>query len=104
MRPASESIEDYLKPSVYIDWRDKGIAELADRLYGESREEIEYVERAYRFVRDEIKHSWHVQARRVTAKASQVLREKVGICGQRPICWPRWRARKESRRASVASG
>ena len=34
----------------------------------------------YHFVRDEIKHSWDVQDKRVTVTATDVLKEKVGIC------------------------
>lgn len=43
-------------------------------------DEIETVRKCYEFVRDQIQHSWDVQDRRITAKASEVLREKVGIC------------------------
>ena len=42
--------------------------------------EVDTVKRTYHFVRDEIKHSWDIQDRRVTARASDVLQEKVGIC------------------------
>lgn len=36
--------------------------------------------KCYEFVRDQIRHSWDAQDRRITAKANEVLNEKVGIC------------------------
>lgn len=76
----SEKIEDYLKPSKYIDWDNPDILNLAERIAAESRDEIDLVQNMYHYVRDVVKHSWDVQDTRITAKASEVLREGVGIC------------------------
>lgn len=49
--------------------------------YGPSgRAETELVRETFEFVRDQICHSWDIQSRRVTAKASDVLRYREGIC------------------------
>jgi transglutaminase-like putative cysteine protease len=76
----SNMIKDYLKSSKYIDWGDSDIWELANFFSEKSQDEIDFVKGIYHYVRDEIKHSWDIQDKRVTAKASQVLHEKVGIC------------------------
>lgn len=54
--------------------------EKAKELKDSAEGEIELAKAAYYFVRDEIKHSWDVQDKRVTATASDALREGVGIC------------------------
>ena len=71
--------KDYLKDSYYIDWKNESILKLAEKLRVKDNE-IETICRTYIFVRDEIKHSWDVQDKRVTATASDVLQEGVGIC------------------------
>ncbi|MFR8010211.1 MAG: transglutaminase domain-containing protein [Clostridia bacterium] len=43
-------------------------------------DELGTTKNIYHFVRDQIKHSWDIQDQRVTIRASDVLREKVGIC------------------------
>ena len=80
MNLISNLIEDYLQSSKYIDCKNPDVLKLADSFYEKSQNEIEFVKGIYHYVRDEIKHSWDVQDKRVTARASQVLHEKVGIC------------------------
>lgn len=69
----------YLEHGEYIDWQEPAVLEAAKRL-AVPEDEIATAKNIFHFVRDEISHSWDVQDRRVTAKASEVLREKVGIC------------------------
>lgn len=71
--------DEYLEHSFYIDWDEPEIKKMATELK-QSENEIETVRKCYEFVRDQIRHSWDAQDRRITAKASEVLREKVGIC------------------------
>lgn len=40
----------------------------------------DYIKNAYEFVRDEISHSWDVNANLVSKNASEVLINKTGIC------------------------
>jgi transglutaminase-like putative cysteine protease len=68
---ASGSVVDFEAPSIqaFLDasgWRDLGGLEAA--------------ERAYRFVRDDVGHSYDVCDPRVTLSASDALREGVGLC------------------------
>ena len=73
-------MDSYLKFSHYINGDELGIQRKAVELKRSSNDEIELVKNTYYFVRDEIKHSWDIQDKRVTITASDVLREKVGIC------------------------
>ncbi len=72
--------EEYLKESKYVDYSNPEVKAASDRLMKESSNDITLIENTYKFVRDEIKHSWDVQDPRVTVTASDVLREGVGIC------------------------
>ncbi len=74
------AIEDYLGCSKYIDFEHPMILAKANELKSMAKNEIYLIKISYEFVRDEIKHSWDVQDRRVTCKASEVLEQKVGIC------------------------
>jgi transglutaminase-like putative cysteine protease len=80
MVPLSNHLKDYLEISHYIDWDNPEIMTLAGNLKSHSENEVELVKNTYHYVRDEIKHSWDIRDRRVTARASDVLKEKVGIC------------------------
>ncbi len=71
---------EYLEKTEYIDYDAPAIKSLAERLRQESSDELSLIKNTYYFVRDEIKHSWDAQDRRVTVSASDTLREGVGIC------------------------
>ena len=71
---------EFLEKTEYVDYDDPAIKSLAERLKAESPDEISLIRNTYYFVRDEIKHSWDAQDRRVTVSASDTLREGVGIC------------------------
>lgn len=75
-----DDIEKYVEHSHYIDGNDLGIQSKAKELKDSAQNEIDLVRNTYVFVRDEIKHSWDVQDTRVTVTASDVWKEKVGIC------------------------
>lgn len=75
-----DAMDKYLAESDYINWKAESILQKAKELFESSNDEIELIRAAYHFVRDEIKHSWDVQDKRITITATDVLREKVGIC------------------------
>lgn len=75
-----DEMDKYLECSRYINWKDKSILQKARQLASTSDDKIELIKRTYHFVRDDIKHSWDIQDRRITISATDVLREKVGIC------------------------
>lgn len=80
MLKIQEDFSAYLSFSHYINGNDVSIQRKAIEIKNCSQNEIELVKNTYDFVRDEIKHSWDIQDKRVTVTATDVLREKVGIC------------------------
>ena len=66
-------LSEYLKTSPYIDWKHELVLDRAARLRAAGKGELEWIAGAYRFVRDEISHSWDAQDKRVTVSASDVL-------------------------------
>ena len=73
-------LEQYLKPSKYIDFDHPKIKAVAKALANglESKESI--AKACFEYVRDEIKHSWDYKLNPVTAKASDVLKHRTGYC------------------------
>lgn len=72
--------EEYLSSCEYIDWMHPAVMAGAEAFQSRAEDEVHLVQMIYEYVRDEIKHSWDVQDKRVTRKASEVLEHKVGIC------------------------
>lgn len=72
--------EDYLSPSKYIDWTSPAIIDKANEFKERAEDEIQLIKMIYEYVRDEVKHSWDIGDKRVTITASDVLKQKVGIC------------------------
>jgi transglutaminase-like putative cysteine protease len=73
-------LEDYLCPSRLIDFDHPAIQDYLASHPTESRSETEIVQETFEFVHDEVAHSWDIGSQRVTAKASDVLRYREGIC------------------------
>lgn len=75
-----DTIDEYLSVSKYINWNDDGILSKADEFKRKFTDEISLIKAVYEFVRDEIKHSWDAQDKRITQSATEVLEQGVGIC------------------------
>jgi transglutaminase-like putative cysteine protease len=75
-----DAIDSYLKPSTYIDYENSHIQELITSLKLEHLSEIDAIRTVFEYVRDEISHSYDIKNSEVTAKASEVLVKKHGIC------------------------
>lgn len=71
---------EYLEKTKYVNYDDTGVRSVAERIKEQSSDDISLIRNTYLFVRDEIRHSWDVQDKRVTVSASDVLREGTGIC------------------------
>ena len=70
----------YLEETESIDYSNPIILEKVDELQKNSLSQIDYIENAYKFVRDEIPHSWDIRSEIVSRRASEVLVNKTGIC------------------------
>lgn len=73
-------MNDYLIETQSIDYNDENIQKKVSHLKELSCDDIDYIERCFMFVRDEIPHSWDIRAEIVSKKASEVLINKTGIC------------------------
>ncbi|TDW20969.1 transglutaminase superfamily protein [Breznakia blatticola] len=80
MKPVEDNLQAYLKCTSFIDYKHPNIMKLVQQLDQESSTTLDYIKRCFEFVRDEIAHSWDVQDKRITIKASDVLLEGVGVC------------------------
>jgi len=76
----NNSMNDYLTFSKYINGNDVRIVSKANEFKQKYTNEISLIKAVYEFVRDEIKHSWDIQDKRVTKSATEVLEQGVGIC------------------------
>lgn len=76
----TDNIDGYLKEDDVIDYSNKIITQLADALYQESDSEVEYIKKAYEFVRDNVSHSADINEDILTCSASEVLKVGHGIC------------------------
>ena len=70
----------FLLESEYIDFSSQIIVEKAKELLKNTNTDIEKARIAYEFVRDEIPHSFDINSKIITVKASDVLKYKTGIC------------------------
>lgn len=73
-------MDAFLSESKYVDYGTDAIRLCASQLFERDMSDIEKVRVAYEFVRDEIPHSFDCNATTITARASDVLQEKTGIC------------------------
>ncbi|MCR5461606.1 MAG: transglutaminase [bacterium] len=72
--------EKYLEKSKYVDYDNESVYKLALDLKNKSSDKIDLIKNTYHYVRDNIKHSWDAQDRRVSISASDCLNKGVGIC------------------------
>ena len=80
MKMGGYILNKYLCETEYIDYCNPLVKEKVNELRGESINSIDYINRAYLFVRDQIAHTWDIKETIVSKKASDVLRNKTGIC------------------------
>lgn len=78
--PEKKSRKEYLKSSDIIDFENPEIKEKAGFFAQKAKSELELIQITYEWVRDEIPHSFDVNGKIVTCKASEVLKYKEGIC------------------------
>lgn len=70
----------FLQEHKYVDFSDLIIQEKIKELFNDVRDDIQKAKIAYEFVRDEIPHTFDIRSDTITAKASDVLKFKTGIC------------------------
>lgn len=73
-------LEAYLTGDDLIEVDHPEILTVGARLRGEHSDDRDFAAAAFAWVRDEVAHSLDVQDPRVTLRATDVLRERVGLC------------------------
>lgn len=80
IKPESVHLNDFLKELNVVDYSHPIIREKINELFSTEQTDIEKVKIAFEYVRDSISHSWDIQSKRITCKASDVLINREGIC------------------------
>ena len=78
--PYTDKIDEYLEFDDVIDYKNEAIREVADLLFQKAENELDFIKRAYEFVRDHISHSADIKADALIGVASEVLKNGHGIC------------------------
>ena len=73
-------VQDFLVETKYVDYKDEMIQATGKKLFSDKMDEVEKAEIAYHFMQDNIVHSFDCNATVITAKASDVLKRRTGIC------------------------
>jgi transglutaminase-like putative cysteine protease len=74
------TLQKFFEEDEYIDFSSQIIQEKVKGLFEGVTSDLDKARIAYEFVRDEIPHSFDIGAKDITAKASDVLKYKTGIC------------------------
>lgn len=85
--PETSDLGRYLEETITIDWQTPAVSDRARSLLAQAATPADGVEAIFRFVRDEIRHSFDLEGpdaerlrRRVACRASEVLDVGHGLC------------------------
>lgn len=78
--PYLNEIDQYLIADDVIDYENDSIKQLANVLFQNAENELDYIKKAYEYVRDNISHSADINEDVITCTASEVLKAGHGIC------------------------
>lgn len=76
----TDNMDEYLKKDDVVNYENVNIIQLVDSLWSNADSDVEYIKKAYEFVRDNISHSADINEDMLTCSASEVLAEGHGIC------------------------
>ncbi len=78
--PYSKELNDYLVSTDIVNYNVETVVGLANNLAKISSDKIDYIKKAYEYVRDNISHSADANRDEITCRASEVLQAGHGIC------------------------
>ena len=76
----TDNMDEYLKKDDVVNYENVNIIQLVDSLWSNADSDVEYIKKAYEFVRDNISHSADINEDSLTCSASEVLAAGHGIC------------------------
>lgn len=77
----TDNIDEYLKRDNIVDYENANIIQLVDSLWSNADSDVEYIKKAYEFVRDNISHSADINEDLLTCSSSEVLAAGHGSIG-----------------------
>ena len=77
---STDTMVDFLYETPHIDFSAENIQSKAAELFDGVLDDTQKTRIAYEYVRDEIPHSFDINATVITARASDVLKYETGIC------------------------
>ncbi|MFA9455276.1 transglutaminase family protein [Halalkalibacter sp. AB-rgal2] len=80
VKPEVSNFFEYVRELDCCNYSHDSIQAMVADLFARTKSDIEKAKIAFEFVRDEIDHSWDIQATDVTYHASEVLEKKHGMC------------------------
>ncbi len=82
------NLQKYLQSSRYIDWQQPELLEQARLLAGGGKDKQQIARVCFKFVRDQIKHSWDYALNPVTCKLPTYLNMGQVFVMPKVIYWP----------------
>jgi len=79
-KPERPDLDDYLKCDEIVDFDEPSIEEASEQLTEGLKGNVAKAQALYEFVRDQIFHSFDINATSITIKASEVLEKGHGTC------------------------
>ena len=76
----TDNMDEYLKKDDVVNYENVNIIQLVDSLWSNADGNVDYIKKAYEFVRDNISHSADINEDLLTCSASEVLAAGHGIC------------------------
>ena len=73
-------LDAYRSPSAYLDFDHPLVREQLAAFRRDDADEVALARAMFEWVRDQVAHSTDIGSRRVTARASEVLQHREGIC------------------------
>ncbi|MCK0471736.1 transglutaminase family protein [Halalkalibacter sp. APA_J-10(15)] len=80
VNPEVSKLDLYVQEIDCCNYLHEDIQAKIAELFSSVKSDVEKAKVAFEFVRDEIDHSWDIQATDVTCRASEVLEQKHGMC------------------------
>lgn len=80
MKLQDSQLSAYLLDDPYLKINCEDIVALCHRLFDEMDKETDIIRKAFKFVLDQIDHSWDIKQTKVSISASDVLENGHGIC------------------------
>lgn len=87
MTTAAQTPTDYLRANDWVESDHPDVVRFGSELRAANADDVDLARASFEWVRDEVAHSYDVQDPRVTLSATDVLRERVGLCYAKSVLY-----------------